>query len=150
MKISDIGKAPSGVQNFASGEGVRAGTQQNFAFAQHMLNYSQTQYQAYAEELREKIFSQGDIITRKADLSEFIKYRALIAELMELAAGNAFACTQSRSFDRKGRRNVFVLIKTVNERLDEMVRQILSEQSDNIRLLELVDDIKGLLVDMFL
>ena len=55
----------------------------------------------------------------------------------------------SPPFDAKGRRNVMVLIKKVNVMLDEMAQQILQEQSENIRLLEMVDDIRGMLVDIF-
>ena len=79
-----------------------------------------------------------------------MEYRRLIAELLDVTASNAYVCTKTSAFDTKGRRNVFVLIKKVNDRLEEMAQEILSEQKDNIRLLEMVDDIRGLLLDILL
>mgnify|MGYP000073686002 CR=1 FL=1 len=150
MKVADVRKASSSMQNVTSPAGAQPGGSQGFAFSRHMMDFSQAQYQKYIEDLKDRIFRQGENIKRKADISEFMQYRRLIAELLEAAAGNAYACTKTSTFDARGRRNVFVLIKTVNARLDEMAQEILSEQKDNIRLLEMVDDIRGLLLDILL
>ena len=150
MKVADVGQVSSGMQSVSTVGGTQAGAGQGFSFSRHMLNYSEAQYQRYIEDLKDRIFRQGETIKGKADIAEFMQYRKLIAELLEMAASNAYACTKTSAFDAKGRRNVFVLIKQVNSRLDEMARQILAEQSDNIRLLEMVDDIRGLLVDIMM
>ena len=114
------------------------------------MDFSEAQRQKYIEDLKDRIFRQGETIKKKADIGEFMQYRRLIAELLEAAASNAYACIRTSAVNSKGMRNVFVLVKTVNARLDEMAQQILSEQSDNLRLLKMVDDIRGLLVDVFL
>lgn len=150
MKVSDVGQVPSNMQSVSSSGGAQAGAGQGFAFSRHMMDFSEAQYQKYIEDLKDRIARQGETIKGKADIAEFMQYRKLIAELLELAASNAYACSKTSAFDTRGRRNVFVLIKKVNSRLDEMARQILSEQSDNIKLLEMVDDIRGLLVDIMM
>lgn len=150
MKVSDVNTIAKSRQTVASTGGAQTGAGQGFSFSRHMMDFSQAQYQKYLEDLKDKIFRQGETIKHKADISEFMQYRRLIAELLEITAGNAYACTKTSSFDAKGRRNIFVLIKMVNTRLDEMAQEILSEQRDNIRLLEMVDDIRGLLVDILL
>ncbi len=150
MKVSNISKISSGAQSISAPGSAQPDTGAGFSFSRHMTDFDDAQYQKYLKELREKIFVQGEIIKRKADVGEFLHYRKLIAELLGEAASNAFACGRTRSFDSKGRRNVFVLIKKVNARLDDMAQEILAEQSDNIALLKMVDDIRGLLVDIFL
>lgn len=150
MKVANISKVLSGTQNVSASGNAQLDTDAGFSFSRHMSDFSNAQYQAYIESLKDRIFAQGEIIKRKADVSEFLQYRKLIAELLSEAASNAFACGRTHSFDTKGRRNVFVLIKKVNSRLDDMAQEILSEQSDNINLLKMVDDIRGLLVDIFL
>ena len=42
------------------------------------------------------------------------------------------------------------MIRTINEKLEELTREILSEQQDNLRILQMVDDIRGLLIDLFM
>jgi Uncharacterized protein conserved in bacteria len=150
MKVTNVSQVPSGMQNVSAPGSAQLDTGAGFSFSRHMSDFSDAQYQKYLEGLRDRIFSQGEVIKRKADISEFLQYRKLIAELLGEAASNAFACGRTHAFDSKGRRNVFVTIKKVNARLDEMAQEILSEQSDNIALLEMVDDIRGLLVDIFL
>jgi len=148
MKVSDISKASSNVQSVPVSGGMQPGAGQGFEFSRHMMDFSQAQYQKYIEDLKDRIFRQGEAVKQKADIGAFMQYRKLIAELLEVAAGNAYACSKTTSFDTKGRRNVFVLIKRVNAKLDEMAQQILSEQRDNLHLLEMVDDVRGLLVDI--
>ena len=150
MKVADVRKSSSGIQSVTTAGGPQQGGAQEFAFSRHMMDFSQAQYQKYIEDLKDRIFRQGEAIKHKADISEFMQYRRLITELLEVTAGNAYACTKTSSFDAKGRRNVFVLIKMVNARLDEMAQEILSEQKDNIHLLEMVDDVRGLLLDILL
>jgi uncharacterized protein len=150
MKVANISKVPSGMQNVAAPGSAQLDTGAGFSFSRHMSDFNDAQYQKYLEELRNRIFAQGEIIKKKADIGEFLQYRKLIAELLGEAASNAYACNRTHAFDSKGRRNAFVLIKKVNSRLDDMAQEILSEQSDNITLLEMVDEIRGLLVDIFL
>ena len=150
MKVADIGKISSNPQSISAAGGTLSGADQGFSFSRHMMDFSEAQRQKYIEDLKDRIFRQGETIKKKADIGEFMQYRRLIAELLEAAVSNAYACTRTSAVDSKGRRNVFILIKTVNARLDEMAQQILSEQSDNLRLLKMVDDIRGLLVDVFL
>jgi uncharacterized protein len=150
MKVYDIGKiakdtqAASAVQNKPSGAGLGS------SFQRHMSDLSQSDYQEYIEGLKCRIFVQGEIIKTNADISGFLMYRKLLSELIRETASNAFASSRSGAFDSRGKHKVFTIIKKVNSKLDEMAQEILSQQSDNIKLLQMVDDIRGLLVDMFL
>jgi uncharacterized protein YaaR (DUF327 family) len=45
---------------------------------------------------------------------------------------------------------VYAVVKRINQKLDEMTAEVLREQTDNIRLLSIVDDIRGMLVDLLL
>ena len=121
------GKTSSNLQNIVVPSSTQPDAGQGFSFSQQMKDYTLAQYEEYLKELKNKIFLQGETIKKKADLSEYMQYRKLIAELLEMVAGNAYACSRTSTFDAKGRRNVFVLIRKVNEKLDEMAQEILSE-----------------------
>jgi len=150
MKVSDLGRVSPDRRNVAAAAGAQTETSGGFSFSRHMMDFSQAQYREYVENLKDRIFLQGETIKKKADVGEFVQYRRLIAELLEIVAGNAYACVKTSAFDKRGRRNVLVLIKAVNIKLDEMAQQILEEQRDNIRMLQMVDDIRGLLLDILL
>lgn len=148
--VADVAKVPQGSQNVSAVGAGQAGGSQGFMFSRHLMDFSQAQHQKYIEDLKDRIFQQGETIKKKADLTAFVQYRKLIAELLEVVAGNAYACTRTTALDSRGRRNVFVLIRRINGKLDEMAQQILQEQQENLRLLEMVDEIRGLLLDVLL
>jgi uncharacterized protein YaaR (DUF327 family) len=52
--------------------------------------------------------------------------------------------------DRRGRHKVFAVIKKVNEELDDLTREVLTDEKDRIKILKKLDDIKGLILDLFL
>jgi hypothetical protein len=123
---------------------------QSLAFARQLMTLSEAQYQHYMQDLQERIFKQGEKLKQKADLKAVMEYRALIGELLEEAASNAFEGKKAQALDTKGRNKTHFVIRSVNEKLEELTREILSDQQDNIRILQMVDDIRGLLVDLFM
>ena len=150
MKVSDVGKVNKEIRSGASAPGKPYAPDSGASFRRHMSGLSEEQYREYIEGLRERIFEQGERIKKSADISEFIKYRKLIAELIGEAAGNAYSASRNPVFDGGGRHKVMITVRLVNAKLDEMARQILADQKDSLALIRMVDDIRGLLVDLFL
>ncbi len=102
------------------------------------------------EGLVRTIEEQGKRIKERADMSELQKYRENITKLINETVSNGFAFHKEGKLGPNGRSKIFAMIKTVNEKLDSLTKKILSEEKDNISLLDEVDDIRGLLVDMYL
>jgi len=150
MKVSDVGKVNNGIRSGAAAPDKPYAPNPGSSFSRQMSDLSKERYREYIEELKERIFEQGERIKKNADISEFIKYRKLIAELIGEAAGNAYSASRNPVFDGGGRHKVMITVRLVNAKLDEMARKILEDQKDNIDLVRMVDDIRGLLVDLFL
>jgi hypothetical protein len=51
--------------------------------------------------------------------------------------------------DRRGRHRVYGIIRLVDEKLDELAKELVSEEKDTIHILSMVDEIRGLLLDIF-
>ena len=126
------------------------GTQAGQSFKFKMTEMNNLAYQQYIDKLKEDIIRQGDVLKQKTDISELQKYRGLITELINETVSNSFACKTTTSFDPSGRRRVFVVIRNINEKLDALTQEVLSDQKDNIKLASTVDDIRGLLVDLLM
>lgn len=150
MKIADIKPVVSDTHERHAVVGKHAPEGPGMAFSRQMTMLNEKQYQIYLNELQEKIFKKGEKLKESADLKVLQEYRQLISELLGEAASNAYACVKSSLFDAKGRHKIFFVIRNVNEKLEELAREVLSGQEDNIKLLQMVDDIRGMLVDLFL
>lgn len=150
MKIADIGTISKETQTSAAVMDKPSAGGLGSSFQRHMSNLNREDYEEYIEDLKNKILEQGEVIKNNADIPGFLKYRKLISELINEAASNAYITSRSGAFDSRGKHKVFIMIRKVNVKLDEMAQEILSEQSDNLKLLDMVDDIRGMLVDLFL
>ena len=150
MKIADLGHAVKETHDRHAVAEKRIVPDTGMAFARQMTKHSEAQYQHYIQDLQERIQKQGERLKQKADLKALQEYRQLISELLGEASSNAYACIKSRTFDSKGRHKVFFVIRSVNQKLEELAAAIFSDQKDNLKLLQMVDDIKGMLVDLFM
>lgn len=119
-------------------------------FSRHMTDLSETRYQTYIAQLVGSISEQGERMAKRADLSEFHRYREMIRKLLDETVSNGFAFRKYRKFDMRGRNKTFALIQCINDKLDEILRCLLQEEADHIALLSTVDDIRGMLVDLMM
>ncbi len=149
MKVEDINHIVADNRGYTAAKERPDGNGQVLAFARQLTTLSESQYERYVQDLQERIRKQGEKLKAKADIKAVMEYRALISELMNEVANNAFAGHKAEAFDLKGRHKVHFVIRSVNQKLEELTREILADQQDNIRILQMVDDIRGLLVDMF-
>ena len=150
MKVSDVNHIVTDNMERYTAVDRQAAPDSGMAFFRQLTTLNEAQYQLYLAELQEKIYKQGEKIKGKADIKAFAEYRMLISELLGEAASNAFACVKSSVFDARGRHKVFLVIRNINLKLEELAKEILSDQRDNLKLLQMVDDIRGMLVDLFL
>jgi uncharacterized protein YaaR (DUF327 family) len=51
--------------------------------------------------------------------------------------------------DRRGRHRVYGIIKLIDENLDELALELIKEEKDTIAVLNRIDEIRGLLLDIF-
>ena len=119
-------------------------------FSRHLSELSESRYQTYIIQLVGTITEQGERMAKRADLSEFHRYREMIRKLLDETVSNGFAFRKYRKFDTRGRSKTFALIQCINETLDETLKGLLKAETDHITLLSTVDDIRGMLVDMLM
>lgn len=150
MKVTDINKIKSDTKSSVIVSGKHSDPTPNRSFHRQVTALQQEQHLEYIKKLKSKIFEQGEVIKKKADISELQKYRKMISELLNETVSNSFQCVKSDSYSARSGHKIFIVIRKVNDKLDELTKEILVNQTDNLKLLGMVDDIRGLLVDLFL
>lgn len=150
MRIKETRQIPIDQTRLAPIEDKRTAPGSQHSFQRHMRDTGASEYEQYISELQDKVRKQGEKLGKKVDVAEFQKYRELITQLFSEVAGNSYQFCKSDKFDQRGRHKVFAVIRNVNKKLDEIAAMILKDEADNIELLHAVDDVRGMLVDMFL
>ncbi|EOS49469.1 hypothetical protein C809_01471 [Lachnospiraceae bacterium MD335] len=99
--------------------------------------------------MMQEITMQGDKIVKRMDVTDMKKYRALIKEFMNEIVNRSHKFSRENFLDRRGRHRVYGIIRLVDEKLDELAQELVKEECDKIAILAKVDEIRGLLLDIF-
>lgn len=98
--------------------------------------------------MMEEIVMQGDKIVKRMDVRDMRRYRTLIKEFMNEIVNRSHKFSRENFLDRRGRHRVYGIIRLVDEKLDELAQELVSEECDKIAILAKVDEIRGLLLDI--
>ncbi len=96
------------------------------------------------------ISEQGKILSEKMDIADLKKYRRLISDFMSEITSNSHSFSRENFLDKRGRHRVYGIVRTVNENLDKLAEELLKSEKDNLKILEQTDEIKGLLLDLYI
>lgn len=100
--------------------------------------------------LMEEITQQGEKISKKKDIRDMKKYRALIKEFMNEIVNHSHEFTRENFLDRRGRHRVYGIIRLVDENLDALAQALVKDEKDNVEILSKIDEIRGLILDLFM
>lgn len=101
-------------------------------------------------ELVTRIVEQGEKLGKKVDIRELKVYKRLVADFLNEAVGNSHEFSKRSLLDRRGRHKVYALVRKINEELSHLTEEVLSSEKDNIKVLQRLDDIRGLILDLTL
>jgi len=107
-------------------------------------------YVARLQEMRDSIDEQGKRLADRADVKEFEKYRRLIREFLDEIVSNGYTFTREDAYASRGRHRYIATVKIVDEKLDELGKEVMKEQADKIEIIHRIDDIRGLLLDLMM
>jgi len=120
------------------------------SFERHFNTLGEEQYEEYLSDLTRRIEAQGDRLAQRADMAEMERFRALVAELINEVVSNAFAFQKEKYFDIRGRHKIFATVNRINEKLDELAKEILEGKRDRLEIMSRIDEIRGLVIDILL
>ena len=117
-----------------------------FTLASHI---EEAELQSRLTSLMEEITMQGDRLAKRKDIRDMRRYRGLIKEFMNEVVSRSHSFSRENFLDRRGRHRVYGIIRLVDETLDELAKELVKEESDNLTILNKIGEIRGLLLDIF-
>ncbi|MGN1159643.1 MAG: YaaR family protein [Lachnospiraceae bacterium] len=100
--------------------------------------------------LMEDITMQGKKISKKMDIRDMKRYRALIKEFLNEVVNRSHKFSRENFLDRRGRHRVYGIIRLVDETLDQLAEELVKEEKDHLAILGKIGEIRGLLLDIFM
>ncbi|HHT97509.1 MAG TPA: YaaR family protein [Clostridiales bacterium] len=105
--------------------------------------------QARINVMLEEISSQGKKIAKRMDIKDMRHYRHLIQSFMNEIINRSHKFSRENFLDKKGRHRVYTMIKLIDENLDQLASELINEEKDHLAILNKIDEIRGLLLDIF-
>ena len=112
-------------------------------------NIDEHDLQVRLSAMMQEITQQGDRISKKMDVRDMKKYRTLIKDFMNEIVSRSHKFSRENFLDRKGRHRVYGIIRQVDDTLDELARELVKDEKDHIAILNKIDEIRGLILDIF-
>ncbi len=106
------------------------------------------QLRAALNGMLEEITAEGKKLTKRMDLRDMKRYRALIKDFMNEIINRSHKFSRENFLDRKGRHRVYTMIKLVDQNLDELAAELIKDEKDHLAILNKIDEIRGLLLDI--
>ena len=97
----------------------------------------------------EEITMQGDRLYKRRDVRDMKRYRSLIKEFMNEVVSRSHSFSRENFLDRRGRHRVYGIIRLIDENLDDLAKELVKDEQDNLAILNKIGEIKGLLLDIF-
>ena len=111
-------------------------------------NIEEKDLQAKISAMIGEISDFGKRISKKTDIRDMKYYRGLIKEFLNEIVYRSHSFSRENYLDRKGRHRVYGIIRLIDKNLDELAQELIKDEKDNIKILNLVGDIEGMLLDI--
>ena len=109
----------------------------------------ESQLQVRLTSMMEQITMQGEKLAKHRDVKDMRKYRGLIKDFMNEIVSRSHEFSRENFLDRRGRHRVYGIIRLVDQTLDELAKELVKDEQDNIAILGKIGEIRGLLLDIF-
>ncbi|MDR0294054.1 MAG: YaaR family protein [Oscillospiraceae bacterium] len=148
MKISELNR---GIQRPAQAAPVGdplVKAPQRGAFREVMSGIDRSNCMEILTKMSQDIVRQGEVLAQRYDIAELKRYKRMLADFMSEAVRFSYEFSKRPTRDGRGRHHVYAVVKRINEKLEKITQDILSEQVEQIQLIADISDINGMLVDL--
>lgn len=99
-------------------------------------------------EMVNEITKQGQKIAQHMDIRDMKIYRSMISNFLSEVVAHSHEFSRENFLDRRGRHRVYGIIRQVNDKLDELARELINSEKNQVNILDKIGEIQGLVLDI--
>lgn len=150
MKINDIMNKSTQVIDLANTHETKKRDISRSRFNEELKRVDELTVKERLEKLLEKIDKQAYRLSKNITIKEVLAYKTLISEFLKESVDAMVKFKKNNFLDSRGRHRVYGIIKKVDEELEGLTKDVLAKEKDNIKILKRLDDIRGLILDVYM
>lgn len=145
VKRTDTGRLPARGSDM---HGIKAA--EPATFRRTLTDLSKELHTARLMEMKKAIDEQGELLADRVDVREYEKYRRLIREFLDEIVSNGYSFSRENAYASRGRHRYIATVQIIDDKLDELGKEVMKDHAAQIEILNKIDDIKGLLLDLMM
>lgn len=99
--------------------------------------------------LLKDIEQEGRTLLKRRTLENVLKYKDLVKNFLDLVVKNIYHLSEKVNLTPRGKQSILVAIESIDKSLEELLKLVLNKEVDNLKILEKVGEIQGLLIDLY-
>jgi uncharacterized protein len=149
-KMPDLPESKK-IHGKAKGTGAKkvAGQAAEVDFSQTLFSAAETSIVGSLDEILRDLDQQGERLVRTQNFNELEKYKDLVKAFIIKVTKDLYHLRSSDGGAGQTNQKVYVILQKVDLELDALTKQVLSKQKTQLKILERLDQIKGLLLDLY-
>ncbi|KAB2953611.1 YaaR family protein [Heliorestis acidaminivorans] len=144
MEVNKIGRA--GLDKTKS---KQQGLTEKISFSEVMAARRNELQADKLNKLVEDIEDQGKLLAESRTVEDLNRYKKLVKEFMEEAIKYGLKLEERRGHTRRGKTKIYKIVATVDQKLLDLTDAVLKKQAKSLQILDMVGQIKGLLIDIY-
>ena len=96
-----------------------------------------------------RLDTQGKKLAHSLSIRDLKDFRDMVKSFLRSTFGQSRQMQEDSSWDFQGRPKVMARISKIDQVLDDLGKQLLDQQSKPLEVLTKIDEIRGLIVDLF-
>ncbi len=134
-------------KKITSGKGVNP---EEVSFKDKLAELDQQEVKDRLDKLLDIVDEHGEKLKRSLDKKDMMEYKKRVKDFLKLIQEEFAQTKQSFSWDGRGNLKTYTIIEKVDKNLEALHDLFLEEQADVLEVLSKIDEIRGLLLDLYI
>lgn len=96
-----------------------------------------------------EIEKAGDRLAKSRNFRDLTKYKNLIQSFIKETVDFGLGLKKSNTWGNRGQNRVLQIIEKIDKKLVELADELLDKEADQIQLLNIIGEIKGLIINLY-
>ncbi|MGE5582951.1 MAG: YaaR family protein [Bacillota bacterium] len=124
-------------------------TPRQASFAETLKDTEIEKKRQACESILKEIDALSEELKKGATPKGVKKYRSLITAFVKEAMSQSYELQDELHWDREGNRKNLLLVKKINQSVEELMDKVINQEKKQIDLVAKLDEIRGMLIDLY-
>ena len=132
-----------------AGKSKSVGPKAEPEFSEAFLNVAEASVKGSLDELMNGVMEQGERLARNQNFDELNRYKEMVRSFLIKVSQDLYKIKISDGGAVLPGQKVYIILQKVNTELEGLTKMLLAGQVPQLRILEKLDQIRGLLLDAY-